>query len=762
MYERGKITDLDDFFKSISKRASKNTYVYRLFVTDAKTNEFLAKFISAARCNGLLLDGGLKNPDISNVQYCQNILGKDFKLAPAFFQSKLKTLINQLDSARVQNIGNLLYDYFFELSRTGKPEQVLYNLYIKFMCWFYGKCSMMLSNLGRDTTPKILVWDKTSKHEIVFLDFLAKMGADIVYVFPKGDFAYLQLDKESAYSDLYKPINATTFKENLTLREVIENITFGGAVDMSMKTNALSNLNSWVEDNVFNFNSALTDFSLRNAPKGGFSNIFFVQYGVEDKYSFSSSLLDFYKKLVDKQRKIVIINDFIPCATNDEIASVTRGNYANAQQLIAGLAKNISFSKRKDLEELMKNAFAEVLHEEAKPSLDNVQKLNNIAVGLICWIKRYVPVLLSELSLPQCATFIFFSKVKPKIAEKVFLAFLAKLPIDVICFFPNTTFDYELSSKAHKVIFEYTDNMEQFPADRGGISVKTFAGKAEEEIDSIIGIEGSYRNQQFKRAKIERLSCSSYEINSLWDQDLRFRPNFSDSNNEVYIPAIFAKLNGVEGGESKLNDYWFSIKERLTPDTTLVTAYPWIPASIGKVIAGVATRYIDKRGKLAINAIKNSSDYKYGFLNIDKQDFLLDKIQNFLDRQMIEGVGKNGLEYSVLGILLDLPDDILRSLQKFDFTKKNPKYIFVVADRYIFSLEETVVANFLHFLGFDVLIYTPTGFECFGPCLAKREYDSFTLGDFLFGCQVPDISKVERSAVKKLKSLIDIIRQHSR
>lgn len=750
MFERGKIADLENYFLPLSKRTKNNVFVSRITATDGKVNDFIARYISSARSNGLLLDGGIKNPDTSNVQYCLNILGRDFKLAPAFFQSQIKTLL-RLDYNKSKAIGDQLYDYFFEQSKTGKqPQNLMVNLYLKFMCWFYCKFTMMVSKLGQDSAPKVLVWDKTSKHELIFLDLISKLGADILYIFPKGDKVYLPLDKESAFSDLYTKPGLMPFDPNLTLRSVIENITFGGAIDVALKTNEKSVLNTWVQDNLFSYNSALTDFALRKPPEKGFANLFFLQYGVEDKYSYSSNLSDFYKKLVSKQRKILIINGEIQGATPDEVFSIERGNFNNVQQLVAALSKNITFPKRKDLEEMMKKAFAEVIYEDAKPSLNNMQKLNNIAVNIICWMKRILPDLLGSLKMPECAAFIYFSNKKPKIAEKIFFSLLAKLPVDVICFFPDAKEDYDISTKAKKVKFEDNLSIDSFPVQNGIIREMTFAGQAEQEISHVLRVDGSFVTQQYQKARVVTLNTSSYEVYSLWGQELRFRQGFSNTDSEVFIPTIFAKMNGVEGGKDKLNDYWLKMKELFTPETTVISKYPWVRSNIGKLMSGNATRYMDIRGKLLLRNIKNSSDYKYGYLDIDKQNYLLDKIQAFLDERSLSGMGKNGREYAVIGILLDLPQEILLKLQEFDFTKTNPKYIFIITNRYCFSFEETVVANFLHFLGFDVLIYTPTGFECFGPSLVKRDYKNFKLGQYLFNCEVPDFSTLERPSISRL------------
>ena len=59
------------------------------------------------------------------------------------------------------------------------------------------------------------------------------------------------------------------------------------------------------------------------------------------------------------------------------------------------------------------------------------------------------------------------------------------------------------------------------------------------------------------------------------------------------------------------------------------------------------------------------------------QEFMLDKLQSLIEQKLIKGIGENGTEYTVIAQVLNLPKDIVRMIQKFDFTKKNPKIVYI-------------------------------------------------------------------------------------
>lgn len=49
---------------------------------------------------------------------------------------------------------------------------------------------------------------------------------------------------------------------------------------------------------------------------------------------------------------------------------------------------------------------------------------------------------------------------------------------------------------------------------------------------------------------------------------------------------------------------------------------------------------------------------------------ILDKMQLLIDQKLIRGIGGNGMEYTVIAQVLNLPKDIVRLIQKFDLTWK--------------------------------------------------------------------------------------------
>ena len=59
------------------------------------------------------------------------------------------------------------------------------------------------------------------------------------------------------------------------------------------------------------------------------------------------------------------------------------------------------------------------------------------------------------------------------------------------------------------------------------------------------------------------------------------------------------------------------------------------------------------------------------------QDYILDKLETMIEQRLIRGTFENGTEYTIISVALNLPKQVTRRIQNFDFTKKNQKLIYI-------------------------------------------------------------------------------------
>lgn len=751
MFQLGRIEKLHDYFSACSRRREQAVFFYRVAGYSGEVAAFLTQYDQAARTNGVVIEGRIPNPDPKQLDYLAEMMGSDFQLDAGFLTQKLTRWLPRLTGAQREAVVTAMTATLQDLQAHGKNENMLRNAYIKYMCWLYYKFERILGRLGGDELPKILYDGTVSSYELQLLVILARAGADIVLLERAGDAGYLRCDPTSQYAQLYQAPGLTPFPADFSLRQLREQgrqqaerqKLYGAPAGIAPCTNA------WMKTP--DGKEILTAVRARGDDPKLFYNAFVVQYGVEDKLLFPSDMVAFYQQLKREGRKVCLENGRLPPPTPEEIAAVRRRNHQTAEQLAADLAANLQYPNNQQLQTLMRQAFLDVVLEEDKAVGGNLNRLLNKAVYLVAWMKRYQKDLFQNWQAPEVGVFILFGACSGD-NEALFLRLLAKLPVDVLVLLPDLNAPCVLKDPAlldlHK---EHSLPMTDFPVEPSQMRVRTAAYQAEREMDSILYQNtGLYRARQHQKAEAVTLQTMYEEIGLLWDQELKYRPGFAAEGDTVTVPVLLEKICGMKDGP--ILPYWLEIKKLVTPETTLVTKLPWQTGLEANPMKPYATQFL-RQGRLQREKIKQHKDYPYGILRPEIQDYLLDKLQVLLDEKLIAGTYQNGTEYTIVSTILGLPKDLLRRIQNFDFTKKNPKLIIISTTEETLSLEDSILVAFLNLVGFDILFFVPTGYQSIEKYFQKPFANEHQLGPYRYDLQVPDFRTLHeggKSSIRKL------------
>lgn len=751
MFQLGRIEKLHDYFSACSRRREQAVFFYRVAGYSGEVAAFLTQYDQAARTNGVVIEGRIPNPDPKQLDYLAEMMGSDFQLDAGFLTQKLTRWLPRLTGAQREAVVTAMTATLQDLQAHGKNENMLRNAYIKYMCWLYYKFERILGRLGGDELPKILYDGTVSSYELQLLVILARAGADIVLLERAGDAGYLRCDPTSQYAQLYQASGLTPFPADFSLRQLREQgrqqaerqKLYGAPAGIAPCTNA------WMK--APDGKEILTAVRARGDDPKLFYNAFVVQYGVEDKLLFPSDMVAFYQQLKREGRKVCLENGRLPPPTPEEIAAVRRRNHQTAEQLAADLAANLQYPNNQQLQTLMRQAFLDVVLEEDKTVGGNLNRLLNKAVYLVAWMKRYQKDLFQNWQAPEVGVFLLFGACSGD-NEALFLRLLAKLPVDVLVLLPDLNAPCVLKDPAlldlHK---EHSLPMTDFPVEPSQMRVRTAAYQAEREMDSILYQNtGLYRAKQHQKAEAVTLQTMYEEISLLWDQELKYRPGFAAEGDTVTVPVLLEKICGIKDGP--ILPYWLEIKKLVTPETTLVTKLPWQTGLEANPMKPYATQFL-RQGRLQREKIKQHKDYPYGILRPEIQDYLLDKLQVLLDEKLIAGTYQNGTEYTIVSTILGLPKDLLRRIQNFDFTKKNPKLIIISTTEETLSLEDSILVAFLNLVGFDILFFVPTGYQSIEKYFQKPFANEHQLGPYRYDLQVPDFRTLHeggKSSIRKL------------
>lgn len=752
MAKKNGILNLDEYFKKVSERERRRGFFARISAYNDDVRDFLPYYYDKARTDGIIINGVLQNPDQANIAYYNETMGAAFRTDKGFIESALAKWLPRISFKARTNLAGAMMRILTRLKTEGKNESVIKNAYVKLMCWLYYKFERIIPNLGKDDPPKILAEGGVSYYELLLLSLLNAAGCDVLIVMTGGEAAYLDVDPTGEICD-YIPVEGGEFPPDFSTTEVTRK-----KADESAKTELYGGkaprepgVNAYLKGGDI-FAELKTSPSERSLSPEYFFNAFVKINGAEDKVTYESELMSLEQYYKGEDRGLVITEGQIPPPSNSEIAEIKRGNYKDSEQAIEALEKEIKL--KGELKGILDSAFTYAMSTLLGEPGVNAARVTSYGVCVLCWLKRYFNELYSNWQRSISGFFFLGNNITPK--EGVFLKFLSRTPVDVVILSPNPQAEAEFDDpKLYTVNNPYSLTLDKFPVPERGVKVGTAAYHAERDLDTLMyQNSGFYRDKQFGRADSAVLNTTYDEIPILWDEELKYRPNFAENGDSVTIPVIFAKVSGVKDGD--VPKYWDTIESLMTPDTTVIKKVPHIPNNAPNPLKSAAVDFI-KNGKLQKSKITSHKDYKYGFLRGSMQEHLLDTLQEFINRKPIAGMFENGTEYTVIASALNLDMEILRLINKFDFTKKNPKLIYIITDEGQLSLEDTVQAAFLSAVGFDVLFFVPTGYSSVEKYFKSGAPQEHQQGDYIYDMNIPALRA--KPAPKKNKSKFGFFRR---
>lgn len=803
-------------FLPMTQRKTKGVYFLRLSDFSDSLEQFIWQYHEEARQRGVIIEDQISNPDDRQLSYYSDVLGTAFQPSEAFVLSALQKWMPRMSANNKAEFAAAMFKQFEEMKSAGKNENIQKNVYIKMMCWLYYKFERLMPFLGDDRPPKVLYeGNRVTNHELIFLRILSSMGADILLLETKSDDAYLRLDPSSQWSQKISETGTRAFASDYSLKNLRKEKARQMATTPQQPTTRPQSqavqppvrpstptqrpvrptqstpvppvqrpvaqrppvqqrpvvpsqpsldaesrfpapgmeacTNAWMKQ--ADLEQILLPPVVRGDDRSYFYNAFIRVNGVQDKLTYTNELYQMYQKLVTNQRKVVVVDGAFPTPEPDELQKIRRRNYKSVDELIIDLAGNLPACASVELQRSIQRSFVRTMKEAAK-SESNLNRLTVTAVYILCWILRYQGQIFQGWKTSDIPVLIKMGPCE-SIQDALYILFLSQLPVDVLVLAPNLNqVCLVKSEKLLEITGKESLPVMKFP--RQNSQMRTVAAHAEEDLSSILYSDtGIYRNRQFETAQTITLQTTFEEIFILWDKDLKYRPNFSTANHIANIPVIFAKVSGVE--EGKTIPYWQKIKMlKDTSDTLLIKQMPFIQSGEVNRFQSLAVKGI-KNEKIKKDVVKADRQYPFGLLREEMEEHVFNKLQEMLDQRVIKGTFQNGTEYTILATILNMKKELMRLIQGFDFTKKNPKIVVINTRDQSPSLEDAILLTFLNKLGFDIILFIPTGYQTIERYLNDNFPVEHQIGDYVYDLSVPDFDTLPTA--KGLKWLNNKLRR---
>lgn len=345
-----------------------------------------------------------------------------------------------------------------------------------------------------------------------------------------------------------------------------------------------------------------------------------------------------------------------------------------------------------------------------------------------------------------------------KESEIYFLYFLYLLGCDVIVFHPEgkNIFSELAENTITEVTFPKKVPLFEFPMEKPQRKA-TVAQKASEELDEVLYNENSniYRPWQF-RDYIPRpitLKTTYDELFILQPEKSMYRHGFVASNPHIEIPNLFSKIVGLTKNRE---EYWSRIgRVAASRLSYVVKQFPIVSRYKGNM--QFHYRNVLDGDKISAEKLINQPFWPYKNLATPFQIGLAEVISRFVAQSEINNMPNESNEEKKLylfGQAMMIPEPFIQLFQQFDYAQEVPvALLFNNGKSGTFTREDATLLNLLNELGFDILLYNPTGQNDIENFLDEKHYDIHWLEDISFE-EVLNLNSTTKNTKSKLKSFL--------
>lgn len=604
------------------------------------------------------------------------------------------------------------------------------NTYFVMLCW-------LMKYLGKRPNAVLFVGSATLK-ELYFLYMLHAAGVRVTLV------SY-GLDKDFEKLPYKSKIYIKDGKQKAPIQIDFEKIDLSKEAKLSEMRAAASHVSGLVKRMDTSaagiFEDVIKDRKSRVIQSGGVYSedgeipvYCAALVGYEDETVYTNMLVKFKESFAGLKKQLIFIEKTLDNPNAEEVRALGTVPRTSTADMIDALAMLIDLKGDKTRTALAQKALRELLNEL---NTGNQTVVFNYGNKFITWLYRCTQARKYSVQYEDTPLVLYYGDISQ--SEVYFLNFIMQCGFDVVYISPNknnlkTVVDKNLNGLMQIFELPQTKESGSYPTKAIKTKVATVAYNAERDLDTMLygGDTGIYRSFQFPNSQSVTLKTTFEEISILWKQEARFRTGFTTAGNLVSVPNIFAKISGVEDGD--MNKYWDDVRDKLTPETILIVKKP-NPAENASDDLSVYRQFY-RNGEIDTEKLKASTLNKYSYLPDRIQDMLFYKLQETVSSNFIKLQGDE-LMCSVLHFGMNLGKDFLQLVQRFDFTKTIPKLIYIDAIEDTFTLSECIQTVMCNLIGFDVLIYTPTGYKNIETYVSNDAFEEHIMNQFVYQTEVP-------------------------
>jgi hypothetical protein len=389
----------------------------------------------------------------------------------------------------------------------------------------------------------------------------------------------------------------------------------------------------------------------------------------------------------------------------------------------------------------------ELFTQREKEGLKN-HELRRVLVDVIKWSMNHLNPLLDSVDLEkEMPKFLWYGDMKR--SQHYFIYYLMKLGCDVVIFHPEGK-DVLAGFLVDEIFTHHFPNKQQaepFPRERRNRQT-TVAYRASREIETILNQEGS---GLYKPWQLRDYTPSSITLKTTYDELFilgreiaMVRPGFEVENNQVKIPSLFAKIQGVSKNRK---EYWERI-QNLTEfeHSMLIRQLPFTWSSSNDFRFHYRNA-LGRDGLLNPDVMMQAHYWPYSFLPTGLQKGIANAIRRICEKPGLKSLpGENMEEVSIylFSQAMFTPKEIIQLMEKFDYSQHVPKLIIYNNEsRGVLSRSDAALILLLNQFGIDIIVYNPPGHNDIENFLQESLFDTHWLEDVVFDLEYKEPFKLK-------------------
>lgn len=375
----------------------------------------------------------------------------------------------------------------------------------------------------------------------------------------------------------------------------------------------------------------------------------------------------------------------------------------------------------------------------AKPVLQRFLREKRITGNDAKVLKALCCRYFSQVSKAKVGTLLYYGSITEK-KEIQLLDFAKELPMDVIILNHAKEESYDFKGDFMVIEEEFASPLAQFPDE----VLATGAASVEKTLDPVLyGDENFSRPNQYSDVESIILNVTKEDVTGLWGEEIKMRTGYGIENGKVIVPTLYAQITGL-GNFSKRSyiDFVSALTQNSMCFVTEALEISPIKLKGDSSLKTMSDKHFNKKF-----AEKVLSMTPLSILSQEKQNLLIEKANEVIKKYKFNSI------WDVLtfaGILFAIPEALAQLIHVWDLTKVNPKIVMVLTGTRKLESKEEVMLQYLHAIGFDVLLFVPTGYGLVTEDLLRSGLQKIDLSNYNFSIQYSEIVSNRKGLLNRL------------